>query len=239
MKLLLYTHSDYDWVWKYWHKQTDKYLGNFKKYCLVNSNSNFRSDYTTIKYNDKKNYKDRILSCLNSINDEEIVIFLHEDMFLYSEPNFKILNKYNELIKNEKCHLIKLNRAFDNLKESNIHENLLINPSKQLFAIQPTLIKIKNLKYIFSKVPGNNIWEFEGNTNDTHLKSLISLCSFNKFLDNKRGKYHYDSSVFPYVCTAVIKGKWNFKEYKKELFEIFYNKKFNYIRYYLSKLNFI
>ena len=239
MKLLLYTHSDYYWVWKYWHKQTDKFLGNFKKYCLVNSNSNFRSDYTIIKYDDKKNYKERILSCLDNIHDEEIVIFLHEDMFLYNAPNFKILNEFNELIKNEKCHLIKLIRAFDNLNESNLHEKLLINPSKQLFAIQPTLIKIKNLKYIFSKVPGNNIWEFEGNTNVTYLKSLISLCSYNKFLDSRRGKYHFDSSVFPYICTAVIKGKWNFKEYKKELFEIFYNKKFNYIRYYLSKLNFI
>ncbi len=29
MKLLLYTHSDYSWVWKYWHQQTDKFLNDF------------------------------------------------------------------------------------------------------------------------------------------------------------------------------------------------------------------
>ena len=28
IKLLLYTHSDYNWVWKYWHQQTDKFLKN-------------------------------------------------------------------------------------------------------------------------------------------------------------------------------------------------------------------
>ena len=38
--------------------------------------------------------------------------------------------------------------------------------------------------------------------------------------------------------TAVIKGKWNFKEYKKELYEIFYDKKFNIFSYYLTKLKF-
>ena len=28
--------------------------------------------------------------------------------------------------------------------------------------------------------------------------------------DKKRGKFHYDSSIYPYICTAVIKGKWNY-----------------------------
>ena len=71
---------------------------------------------------------------------------------------------------------------------------------------------------------------------DRYLKNFISLCSFNENFDKKRGKYHYDSSVFPYICTAVIKGKWNYKEYKKELFEIFYNKKFNFFSYFLSRI---
>ena len=33
----------------------------------------------------------------------------------------------------------------------------------------------------------------------------------------KRGKYHYDSSVFPYIATAIIKGKWNLWQYNVEL----------------------
>ena len=94
------------------------------------------------------------------------------------------------------------------------------------------------MKYIYNNVPGKNIWEFEANTSKEYLNDLISLCSFDKFVDKKRGKFHYDSSVYPYVCTAVIKGKWNFKEYKKELFEIFYNKKFNIFSYYLTKIKF-
>ncbi len=239
MKLLLYTHSDYNWVWKFWHQQTDKFLNNFEKICLINSNSNFREDYISIKYNDSKTYKNRVLSCLDKLDNDEIVIFLHEDMFLYNKPRFNIINEFYELIKNDKCHSIKLIRAFENLEKSSLHKNLLINPSKQLFSIQPTILKIKTLKTIFTNTPGENIWEFESNTTIEHLKDFKSFCSFDASLDFKRGKFHYDSSVFPYICTAVIKGEWNFKEYKKELYEIFYNKKFNYIKYYLSKFNFI
>ena len=238
MKILVYTHSDYSWVWKYWHQQTDKFLQNFDKICFLNSNSSFRKDYLVIRYNDELTYKNRILSCLNDIDEEEIVLFCHEDMFLYKKPNFDIINEYINLIKKENCELIKLVRAFENLDKSNLHEKLFINPAKQLFSIQPTIIKIKTLKYIFKSVPGDNIWEFEANTSKKYLKDLISLCSFDKITDKKRGKFHYDSSVYPYICTAVIKGKWNFKEYKKELFEIFYNKKFNVFSYYFSKLKF-
>ena len=238
MKILVYTHSDYSWVWKYWHQQTDKFLQNFDKICFLNSNSSFRKDYLVISYNDELTYKNRILSCLNDIDEEEIVLFCHEDMFLYKKPNFDIIDEYINLIKKENCELIKLVRAFENLDKSNLHEKLFINPAKQLFSIQPTIIKIKTLKYIFKSVPGDNIWEFEANTSKKYLKDLISLCSFDKITDKKRGKFHYDSSVYPYICTAVIKGKWNFKEYKKELFEIFYNKKFNVFSYYFSKLKF-
>ena len=94
MKILLYTHSDYSWVWEYWHQQTDKFLGNFKKICLLNSNSSFREDYHVIKYDDKLIYKDRVLSCLNNINDEEIVLFVMRICFYMINLNMKYYSIY-------------------------------------------------------------------------------------------------------------------------------------------------
>jgi len=35
----------------------------------------------------------------------------------------------------------------------------------------------------------------------------------------KRGMHHYDSSVFPYTASALVKGKWC-SEYKNELTEL-------------------
>ena len=33
----------------------------------------------------------------------------------------------------------------------------------------------------------------------------------------KRGIYHYDTIVFPHICTALVKGQWNIAEYTIEL----------------------
>ena len=51
--------------------------------------------------------------------------------------------------------------------------------------------------------------------------------------ERKRGKNHWDSNYFPYIATAIVKGEWNFMEYKTELMEIltsnkiFTNRSFN------------
>ena len=31
--------------------------------------------------------------------------------------------------------------------------------------------------------------------------------------ENKRGRSHYDSTIVPYVASAIVRGKWNTKEY--------------------------
>lgn len=33
----------------------------------------------------------------------------------------------------------------------------------------------------------------------------------------KRGDHHYDSSVYPYIATAIVKGQWNLSGYPEEL----------------------
>jgi len=33
----------------------------------------------------------------------------------------------------------------------------------------------------------------------------------------KRGIYHWDSGIYPYIATAVVKGKWDYECYSKEL----------------------
>ena len=174
MKILVYTHSDYSWVWKYWHQQTDRFLKNFDKICISNLNSSFREDYLVIKYNDELTYKNRVLSCLNDIDDNEIVLFCHEDMFLYKKPNFEIIDEYINLVKNDNCELVKLIRAFENLDKSNLHKKLFKNPDKQLFSIQPTIIKVKTLKHIYKTVPGDNITV---SSSSSILSSIILIFS--------------------------------------------------------------
>jgi hypothetical protein len=36
----------------------------------------------------------------------------------------------------------------------------------------------------------------------------------------KRRRYHYDNYVYPYIATALVRGKWNLREYNVELGKI-------------------
>jgi hypothetical protein len=69
--------------------------------------------------------------------------------------------------------------------------------------------------------PGKNIWELEASGQGYAKENKYNcLYTYDKFFDNKRGKYHYDSCVFPYIATAIVKGKWNITDYPKEIREI-------------------
>ena len=35
--------------------------------------------------------------------------------------------------------------------------------------------------------------------------------------EKKRGSHHYDSTIFPHIASASVKGKWNLSEYHNEL----------------------
>jgi hypothetical protein len=45
--------------------------------------------------------------------------------------------------------------------------------------------------------------------------NIKGLCHYNN--EPKRGENHYDSDVYPYIATALVKGKWNINEYPSEL----------------------
>ena len=73
----------------------------------------------------------------------------------------------------------------------------------------------------------------QGTLNNLNLKKLILSHSkttqlvgdfnFRNIFGNEkqRGIYHYDSLVFPYIATAINKGKWNMSEYSNELDKLF------------------
>jgi hypothetical protein len=212
MKLIVYTHTDVNWVLPFWFKQTDKYMKDYEKILFINNpNSIDRNDYKIIQYDDRKTYRYRVLDCLSFLDDNEVVMFNHEDMFLYDLPDYDKLNEIITLVENDLVHLVKLLRNGDILEQYNGYDYLFHN--KFGFSIQPTIIKVKTLKRIFSEIYGNTIWEFEHNTmNLINNWGLVNLFIY----DNKpkRGSNHWDSGIYPYVATAVVKGKWNDEYYE-------------------------
>jgi len=209
--IVVYTHTDMKDVWSMFFGQLKKYLPNNKIYVVVNEDDTQLSDMIRIIYDDTKPYTERWKEALPQIN-EETIIFLHEDMILFDEVDMSYIQRYYNLVNSGRVESIKMIYTNSTNPPSDI-DSTLVNST---FSIQPTLINRNNFVSLLESVPSLNIWDFEKEIepNDNHY--MVRLGN-----EKQRGIYHCDSIIFPYIATAINKGKWNMSEYSKELDKLF------------------
>lgn len=212
--IIVYTHTDMKDIWPMFFGQLKKYIGDTKVYVAVNEDDTQISDYIRIIYDDTKEYTERWKDILDKI-DEETFMFMHEDMILFDKIDFQLLEKYIGYIKNESAESIKLILAGDGFIESSFDKTLVTNQYSK-FSIQPTITTKKVFRGHIDTLPKLNIWQFEEAVITHGSDYMVRIGG-----ERKRGLYHYDSLVFPYVATAINKGKWNLNEYHPELNPMF------------------
>lgn len=216
LSLVIYTHTDYKDVWKITFGQLQKYMSGFKIYVLCNERSmDIPQNWETITYDESKIYTQRLKDCLPFI-DSETIMFMHEDMPLFKKPNFEHMERYFDLVNSKKVDSIKMIYVRDDNEIVSDIDSTLISSQYSKFSIQPTLINVKNFVSLLDSTQPLNIWDFEL---AVPVEGKHYMCKVGGEL--KRGIYHYDSLVFPYIATAIIKGKWNYGEYPAELDELF------------------
>lgn len=222
--IIIYTHSDYKDAWPLVFGQLDLYFPNTKKIIFTDKkDKDLPTSYTHIFYDDNLSYTKRISSCLRSIEDP-LILFQHEDMILFDSPNINKLKEFEDLIMSEKADFIKLIKA-GNFSSSELHENLVSSTDHFLFSVQPTLCKKDKLLTLFDSFDAS-IYEFEIKVSSACISNNYKKCYMASDInENKRGQHHWDSNIFPYIATAIAKGKWNTLEYKNELSVLF--KKYN------------
>ena len=212
--IIVYTHTDMKDIWPMFFGQLKKYIGDTKVYVAVNEDDTQISDYIRIIYDDKKEYTERWKEILDKI-EEETFMFMHEDMILFDKLNFQLLEKYIGYVSNEVVDSVKLILAGSEFQSSSIDTTLVTNEYSK-FSIQPTIIRKSIFKEKVNSVSSLNIWQFEEAISITGKDFMVKIGG-----ERKRGIYHYDSLVFPYIATAINKGKWNLNEYTKELNPMF------------------
>lgn len=219
LKQIVYSNSEYFDVLDVFLEQNSKYGIDHKNY-LIFSDKIYSNSHSHILYNNNLSYSERLLSCLNKINETQI-LYQHEDMFLYDYPNIGKLKEYCQILQHRDYSFIRLSLTGNcNLTKSNISKTLyeIKKDSIDFFAVQPTIWKKEDFINFLSKSRSKSIWDLEINGNaiakEANLRGLIHFDH-----ESKRGG-HYNSSVWPYVATAIVKKKWNFVEYSKELSEI-------------------
>ena len=212
--IIVYTHTDMKDVWPMFFGQLKKYIGDTKVYVAVNEDDTQISDNIRIIYDDSKEYTQRWKEILEQI-EEETFIFLHEDMILFDEIDFELLEKYIKYVKDGLAESVKLILAGDRFDEWPVEKTLVTNQYAK-FSIQPTITQKKIFNQLVENLPPMSIWQFEDAIISAGRDFMIRLGN-----EKKRGIYHYDSLIFPYIATAINKGKWNYNEYQKELDSLF------------------
>jgi len=214
---IMYTHSDYSDIWPLYFAQTRKYFNlDVKNVVFCDKLSNkIPKDYKVITYQDSKTYPQRLIECFDKLNSK-YCIFSHEDMFLYDHPKKDILKKYIKSIKEDKYDFIRLIRGGDYISTKSDVDSTLFEldlKSNWIFSIQPSIWNVNSLLKILKKHKKTNIWELEEKSQKT-CKKLKIRGAFSFDSGEKRGLLHYDNKVYPYIATAIVKGKWNIIEYK-------------------------
>jgi hypothetical protein len=212
--IIVYTHTDMKDIWPMFFGQLKKYIGDTKVYVAVNEDDTQISDYIRIIYDDSKVYTERWKDILEQI-EEETFMFMHEDMILFDKLNFQMLEKYISYINDKMLDSIKLILAGDTFEQWPIDTTLVSNQYSK-FSIQPTITRKNIFKEKVNGVSALNIWQFEEAITTTGRDFMVRVGG-----ERKRGLYHYDSLIFPYVATAINKGKWNLNEYMDVLNPMF------------------
>jgi len=215
VKNIVYTHSDYFDVLDIFLEQQKKFgiddIVIFSDKCSENKNKH-------ILYDSNLSYTEKLKSCLEQI-DEEFVIYQHEDMFLYSKPNLKKVAGYLNKLNESNSDFIRLSKT-GNCKLTPCEYSFClwdIDPtSDDFFAVQPTIWRTKSLIKFLEESGESTIWDLELNSG----KINSSVRGFLHYDGEPARGGHFDSCVWPYVATAIVKGKWNFREYDLELSKI-------------------
>ncbi len=197
--------------------QLDRFLPNVKKYVAINSTDGLSfPTCTLLTYDEKLSYTERLALVLPQIS-EKIVLYMHEDMILYDQPKEDELNSLETYLLATTTDFVRL--ISNNPLGFRMGKNLLSIAGDYYFAIQPTLWKKDKLVEFVGDLK-LGIWELEM-VAQQRCRDIAYGVVYRFGVEQLRGMSHYDSWIFPYTATAIVKGKWNTMEYAKELKQLF------------------
>jgi hypothetical protein len=170
----------------------------------------------TFIYSNDEDYYSVWVKTLDSLNFDYF-IYLQEDFVLYDNVNNDKINEYVDFLKNNKYHsfvrLLKCGSVGDKKISNTLYD--IGENSIDLFAMQPTIWKKDKFVELMNDVK-SKIW-LENSDYILSMKKNKIFGVYHYENEKKRGLNHFDSTVYPYIATALVRGKWNMSEYPTEL----------------------
>ena len=230
LKWITHTHTDcYDVCKIYDGEMPSKLWGDQfweNHYYLINSEYKSKKEELKLSgkffyYEDYLFYPLRLLNILSNINSE-IIILDHEDMILYDKANLDEINKALNLIEKKSLDSIRfiknINAKYNKIENSGVE--IIDKKSEWIFSIQPSIWRSDALISVLKRNMNVNIWQLEYKSQKVIRKLGLNIGVL-AGSGKKRGKFHCDSEYYPFIATALFKGKWTISEYPIELKKLF------------------
>jgi hypothetical protein len=223
LAFILYSHSSLKWIWNAFTGEAEKYFPiDCNKYFFGDIEFENNVNYKNIIYKNTDPYAKRLRDCLQEV-EEDYVLIHHEDMIFYDDVDMEQFEYYYEILKaNEEFSYIKLLRGGVSPTQPVLQFfNGIFNlqdDEQYRFAVQPAIWRKSHLLKILNDCINNNIYEMEEISSKYMIENKYKcLFAWNISEDKKRGMYHWDNCRYPFIATALCKGKWNDSEYDIEI----------------------
>lgn len=217
--LLTYTHSKASDLHKPYFDKVKKYFNPSHQIVLCDKEIEYEGIKMSL-YNDDTKYYQQMINALSQV-ETEYVIYSQEDYILFDYVNKDKINSFISVLNEDKnisfIRLIYSGIDF-NIKQYNDDLFYLNANHMYYFSTQITIWRTKDLLEMFSNSKTETIWDEPKNSVFLRDLGKIGLCVMEK--GDKVGG-HYNSSIYPYIATAVVKGKWNDSEYGDKLASIY------------------
>jgi len=225
--LIIDTNSNYSDVWNPCFGRLEKYASGIKKYAFTDTSKGIPTDITPVIYDNSESYRNQFLSCIKQIK-EKYIIYTSEDYILYDYVQQLKIEEISHILDDTEYSFCKFIKGPE--KTNHYKENLyIIDPAdSNFFAQQASLWNTRDFQKVFEAAPSENT-RMQHEPMGSSLCRLLNIKGLQHYAGTaKRGLYHYDSTIFPYIATAVVKGRWNMSGYLEEMKAIFTEYKINY-----------
>jgi len=150
----------------------------------------------------------------------EYFIYLQEDFVLYDDVNQQKIDEYVEFLQNNPKYsfvrLLKSGYLYDKKLTQTLFELECTNLS--VFAMQATIWRTADYIKLMSLVKDPKWLETEKYRDKMIALNMDGAYHYNG--EEMGGQMHNNTSVYPYIATALIRGQWNMGEYGNQLTKI-------------------
>jgi len=230
LTFLTYTHENCMDVWEPYLDSLDIYASEIPSVVIANKDYEDYGRHKFYAYDDTKNYCDEYVRCLRENVHTKYFIYMQEDFILYDHVNMSALNRYVNFLDEGTSSFVRLIRCGD-VSTVNIKDDLywVTQPTQNhasvnCFSMQPTIWNTQHFINLYEAARCDRFGEFPAYSQTMNRMGIRGAYVYNNEPMRKHS-CHYDTSVFPYIATAVVQRNWNMTEYSDELTPIF--KKYN------------